>query len=1028
MALIEAGLKYRKITVLVFIVLITAGLIGFINMTVYEDPQFRVFTARVLTPYPGATPEQVEALVTRPLEERISQLKEVKTINSSSSNGVSSIIVDLVDSADQDKAWDSLRRKVSEAKSSLPPGAGEPAVEDELNKTSSLILHLTAPPGKNAFSLKETADNWEDSIKQLPEVEKVEVAGLPREQVQVILDPAALAARKISWAHLSDALQKRNASIPGGTLREGKMGLLVESSGEYRSLEEINETVIFQPPGMAPVKVKDAAVVELAAAPAEELVVTNGRPSVSLTVFPKEGRAVSGVEKSVARKIEQLKQNLPPGVGVVTVFSQSESIEKKFGQLWRELLTGMAMVLLVCVMGLNWRTAVMVALSIPASAAVGFGPLSWMGVNLHQVTIAALIISLGILVDDAIVVNDNIERHLDLGRERYQAALSGTREVTVSIITATVATVSAFAPLMLLDGNIGEFVRTLPVVVSVTMLASMAVSLWLTPILRYWAARPGSPEKGKIKVIRGGLAGPALDRLGVWYEEALAQTLRRPMAALFTALALSAAALALLPHTGVQFFPYAERPQLIIDISTPKGTSLHGTAEVAGKAAGMAMEKPGVKNVFTYAGIQVPKFYYNEISGNRGENMAQLLVATAGDSQVTPELIRGLREDLSRSFPGTRVIVRQLEQGPPVGSPIAVRVCGDDPLKLRVLAGQVADILKRTPGAVNVHDNMGPDSYTIKVNPLPDLTARWGVAEKDIAHSVRMAVDGLKISDFRNGDKIYPVVLRTNRTGTASLADITNAWVPSWKTGLALPLTQVASVEAGWTSGSVNRRNLERVITVRAYTDGMLPDSVIKAASVEFDSIPLPAGYRIEHGGEGEERQSAFAAIGRLSVAVGLLIYLIIAIQFYSLSKPAIIFLSVYLALSGAVLGLFITGTPLGFMALLGVVSLSGIVVRNGIVLVDFIEVGLNEGLNLREAVLRAGRVRLRPILLTSSTAVFGLMPMALTGGSLWKPMAISIISGLVFSTVLTLIVVPNAYVILAGIKNRRREKHDPAL
>lgn len=1021
MGLIEAGLKYRKITIMIFILLTAAGVLGFLGLPKYEDPQFSVFNARVLTLYPGAAPDQVEALVTKPLEEKISEIKDIKNIHSTSYNGVSSIIIDLLDNADQKKAWDDLRRKVNEARALLPPGAEAPEVEDDLNKTSTMIVHLTAPPGKPASALREIADQWEDSIRQMQGVGKVEVAGLPREQVQVILDPSALASRRLSWAHLSDALQKRNVSIPGGTLREGQMGLLVESSGEYRSLEEIADTVIFQPPGGATVRVKDVAEVKTAPGPTEDIIETNGLPGVALTVFPKDGRNVSEIEKGVGGIISKLQKDLPPGVGVVTVFSQSENIEKKFGQLWRELIIGIAMVLLICILGLQWRTAVMVALAIPTSAAVGFGPLSWMGVSLNQVTLSSLIIALGILVDDAIVVNDNIERHLAMGRDRYSAALQGTREVTVSILTATVATVSAFAPLMLLKGNIGEFVRSLPVVVSVTMLASMAVSLWLIPILRFWTAGKGHPLHGnRLSGLQTGLAGPALDRLSSWYEAGLSRTLKRPLFTLVAALCFSGFALALLPFTGVQFFPYAERSQFIIDISTPRGFSLFQTAEVARSAAELVRSRQGVQDVIVYSGRQIPKFYYNEISGSRGETLAQLLVVTStGEGRAIKKLIGDLREGLPRSFPGTRLVVRQLEQGPFVGSPIAVRICGDDIDKLRILAGKVSDILKNTPGAINVHDNMGPDTYTVRINPHPDLTARWGVSEKDIAYSARMAVDGLKITDYRKGNNIYPVVLRTSSADGAAMAHLSSIWVPSWKTGSVIPVTQVASVEAGWTSGSLNRRNLERVIIVRGYTDGSLPDDIVREASGHFDSIPLPPGYRIEYGGEGEERNSAFASIGRLSIVVGMLIYLIIAIQFYSLTKPAIIFLSVFLAISGSILGLFITGTPLGFMALLGIVSLSGIVVRNGIVLVDFIEVGLKEGVPLFEAVRQAGRVRLRPILLTSATAVFGLLPMAITGSSLFKPIAISIISGLVFSTALTLIVVPNAYILLTCLLNR---------
>ena len=1020
MGYIEAGLRYRKITLMIFIMSIIFGVTSFIIMPRFEDPQIKVFMAQVQTIYPGAAPEQVEALVTKPLEEKIDELKEVKKISSSSSNGFSSIIVEIAPESDQEKTWDKLRQKVSEARSLLPSGADAPVVNDELNRTSCLIVHLAPPAGLPAASIREVVDDWKDSIKQVPGVEKVEVVGLPERQVQVILDPAALAARRLSWTHLADALQKRNVSIPGGTLREGPTGLLVESSGEYVTLEEIKETIIHQPPGGAAVRIKDVALVKLADARNDALVKTGDRPAIALAVFPKEGHTVFEVVKKVQARIGELKSELPPGMDIHTVFNLSESVNKKFNELWRELLMGMAIVLIVCVMGLHWRTALMTALAVPVSAAVGFGPLFLMGVDLQQMSIAALIIVLGILVDDAIVVNDNIERHLFLRTDRYAAILTGTREVALSIFTSTIATVAGFVPLMLLRGNIGEFIRALPLVVSVTMLSSMAVSLWLVPIVRYWPVGRGQKNNKEMASGQSGLLGPFLDRLSDWYGDALAVSLKRPVLTVAAALAVSAAALALLPVIGVQYFPYAERSEFLIDINAPQGSSLYETESIAGQVVERVKEEQGIKEVFVYAGCQVPKFYYNELSGGRGETMAQLLVVADGKAKQAHQLAVKLRHELSGAIPGTRVTVRELEQGPPVGAPVNIRIKGEDLPELRRLADELADILTLIPGTVNVHDDTGKDTYSVQVNSSPELTGRWGVAERDIASSVRMAVDGLEVSSYRKQDKMYPVVLRTSEPGEASLVSLGSIWVPSWRTGSILPVTQVASIDAGWVTGTINRHDLEKVVNVRAYTDGTLPDDIIREASARIAAIPLPPGYRIEYGGENEERDSSFASIGKLSIATLLLIYVIVAMQFYSLTKPAIILLSVYLALSGAILGLFITGTPLGFMALLGIVSLSGIVVRNGIMLVEFIEAGLKRGLTLYEAILEAGKVRLRPILLTAATAISALLPMAVTGGSLWRPMAVCIISGLMFSTALTLIVVPNSYILMRKVRNSK--------
>lgn len=431
--------------------------------------------------------------------------------------------------------------------------------------------------------------------------------------------------------------------------------------------------------------------------------------------------------------------------------------------------------------------------------------------------------------------------------------------------------------------------------------------------------------------------------------------------------------------------------------------------------------EPGVLDVFTYIGQQAPKFYYNETSGNRADNLAHLVVRTEGRS-TTVKLVSKLLQELPGKFPGTRINVRELEQGLPVGAPVAIRIQGEDISKLRELADQVTGILTETPGTLNVFDDMGLDTYTLKVNSSSDYASHWGVSGKDLASSVRLAVEGLHVSDYRFNDKILPIVLRTQESNESSIEDIASLQIPSLKTGTLLPITQIASLEPGWTSAIINRKDLQRVITVRAFTDGTLAEDIVQATSKKIKAIPLPPGYKIEYGGENEYRNDVFLDLGRISIIVVMLIYIMLSIQFHSFITPIIVMLSVFLALSGAVLGLFITGTPIGFMAILGIVSLSGIVVRNGIVLIDFIEIGLRERKSLSDSIVEAGGVRLRPILLTATTAICSLMPMAILGGSLWRPMAVSIISGLIYSTVLTLVIVPNVYLLLSNIINPNNE------
>jgi len=1023
--LIGKLLAYRKLTLTFFVMAVAIGAVSFLSLPKRENPDITISVATVKTVYPGASPEKVEQLVTKPLEEKINEMENIAVLSSVSSANVSLIVVEMQAGVDNERAWDTLRQKVQAAEDELPEGAQQPVINDNLTQIAEQIVHLVVERPEQKETLHDTVEYWKSVLRSVPGVSSVETIGLPEQEVRITLDTKKLEAYGLPWGVVAQALQNARDRTPIGTIRDGGRNVYLQLGGEWKRTEDIAETVVFSHPSLGtPVKLKDVADVRLTVKKPEQTVYYNGKPAVDIVINGEPGVDVPSLQRRIDHKLEELVRKLPEDVQLVPMFNQRDSVDRLFSELSKELLIGMAAVILVCSLGLSLRNALLVALAIPVSVAVGFIPIPALGIDLNQITIVSLVIVLGILVDDAIVVNDNIERRLQLGDDPITAALEGSRDVAVSIVTATLATAAAFFPLFFLKGDIGDFIRPIPVVISVTLLASMAMSLTIVPIVRQWTEERAwfkkngpAQENGQSRI--SGLLGKHIARLSDYYERQIHLFLKRPLLTGLTALVIGTASFGLLPLLGVEYFPKAEREEMLIDIELPMGSPFEATDDTVRAIGAWIQRQYGVKSVSAYAGTTSPKFYYTE-TPTTGERIGQLFVRVDTKLVSTGELVKPWREKLQQMYPDLEIIPRELEQGPPVGAPIAVRISGPDLDELRQISGQLQEMLAAIPGAVNISDDMGTDLYSVNLELDKEKAGNYGVTDKDLSSTLRLVTEGIQVSKLDLGEKLIDVTLYA-APPSAMLAEATEHLTVPSQTGALYPLQEFVTFTPDRMISSIHHRNLNRTVTVRSYAEERLPEEIVKQLQEQLRDYALPPGYTIEFGGENEERNEAFAAIGKLSVVVVFLIYLIIAMQFYSLTVPLLVLSTVYLAAAGAFIGLFVTGAPIGFMALMGAVSLSGIVVRNGIVLVEFIVQARERGLGLREAIAQAGRARLRPILLTTATAACGLAPMAVMGGSLWRPMAVTIIFGLIYSTVLTLIVVPSLYLKLTEWRERRK-------
>ncbi len=682
----------------------------------------------------------------------------------------------------------------------------------------------------------------------------------------------------------------------------------------------------------------------------------------------------------------------------------------------------MVAVIVVCMLGLNLVTSSIVALAIPLSIAVGLLFLPVFDVTLNQMTIIGIIIVLSLLVDDAIVVNDNIERRLTVLKENpLDAAVNGTKEVIISIITATLATISAFLPLMFLPGDMGKFIKPIPLVIIVALLASMAMSLTIVPIFREWHEKRNKHKREGDKP--AGLLGKQIKSLNKFYSgNIMEKVVKHPLRIGVTGLIIGTAGFALTPFVPVELFPTAEDPQFTINVEMPTGTSLQETDRVVKEVAAWAKKQPGVAEVSSASGGGAPQLF-NSMGAGSGQENGQIAVQGEEGKLEIETTIADWDKHFKEAYPGLSVVTQSMSSGIDVGDPISIRLTGQDMEQLRNLSAQIKNMIAETNGTYDISDSLGTERYSLEFVVNKEAMDQKLVSYTDLTTTLRLISQGLDVSEFDTGNDLIDIKLHLDNqeedpTALFQRLSVTNA------RGEQIPLAQLAELKPSFSVQQIEHYNLEREITVSAdVREGTTATEAMAEIIPKIEKMNLPDGYKWSVGGEVEQQAESFGDLGTLFLACIVIIIILITVQFNSLSIPLIILTTVYLAAAGGVIGMFITRTPIGFMSVIGITALAGIVVRNGIVLIEFMEDARREGMDLTEAVLKATEARFRPILLTATAAIFGLLPVALIGDILFRPMAITIISGVIFSTVLTLLVVPSLYMVLARFKDKRQQK-----
>lgn len=1024
--MIQYLIKKRKITLLFFSVISIFGILSFFQLPKQEIPDLVISQAMVSTVYVGATPETIEQTITKPIEQKIKEIQGVDTISSTSAEGVSTIMVMLESGEKPKEKWQELRTKVQDAQGELPEGASQSVVNDNLVTTFVSSYAVTTEDPEKLKELSDLMNSWKDQLRAVSGIADVDIQGIPEQEIRVNLDTQKMQQYNITWSQVSQAIQAENDRTPIGNIdfQERNYQLRIENT---QDIEDLNKVIITRTADGFPIYLEHIGNVELTHAEESYHGYNNGQPAITLNISAETGSDVPAVNDLVVENMKKLEETLPEGYTLELLYAQNDTIDHMFKDLSKELIIAMIAVIIVCMLGLNLVTSSIVMLAIPLSLAVGLVVLPMFDVTLNQMTIIGIIIVLSLLVDDAIVVNDNIERRrASLGETPMDAAVKGTKEVIISIITATLATISAFLPLMFLPGDMGKFIKPIPLVIIFSLLASMIMSLTIVPIFREWyetrrlekTRKQAKPDKP------AGLLGKQINTVNHWYSgKMMKKVVKRPILVGTLGILIGTAAFGLIAFVPVELFPKAEDPQFTINVEMPTGTSLQETDRVVKEIAAWVQEKPGVEKITYASGGGAPQLFSSMGAGS-GSTAGQVNIQGAAGKFDIQATIDEWNDYFKEAYPGISVITSSLSAGIDVGDPISIRLTGPDMEQLRSLSEQLKMIIAETNGTYNITDSVGVERYSLEFVVNKEAMDQNLVSYSNLTSTLRLMTQGLGVSEFDTGDDLFDITLYLNEEIQGDPTTLYQQLSVMNSVGEQVPLAQLVDMKPTFSVQQIDHYNLERTITVSSDITEATTATVASAEIIsKIEQLNMPDGYSWAIGGEVEQQTESFQDLGILFVACIIMIVVLITIQFNSFSVPLIILTTVYLAAAGGVIGMFVTRTSLGFMSVIGITALAGIVVRNGIVLIEFMEDARKEGIELKTAVIKATEARFRPIILTASAAILGLLPIALIGDILFRPMAITIISGVIFSTVLTLFVVPSLYLIVANMKNKRIDK-----
>ncbi|WP_226609593.1 efflux RND transporter permease subunit [Marinobacter nauticus] len=985
-------LNCQRLLGMVVTMLCLLGIAAYSTMPRQEDPSFPYRAGMITVSYPGASAEAVERLVLQPLTDELRQVEELDWSQGTARTGVALARLKLRDRIyDTDSAWDRVRQAMERARQDFPDDVGLMELDDRLIDIPAVVLAVGGSP--SVTELSEVAERLKQNLLDIPGISRIELEGDADEQITLALDDAALYRLGVPPKRILDTLARRNQTIPGGfVVVEGKR-LSVLPNTEFTDIDAIRATPIELPDGS---QVPLAAAAEVWRGPAEPRQPEtwfDGERVVLLSIIMEEGStdAIRFGER-IRERLDQVRPDFEP-YQLREMFFQPDKVSDRLDDLAWSLVLSVLIIVAVVFTGMGIRMGLLVASILPMVALISVGLYDLGGGVLHQIAVIGMVISLGILIDNAIVIVENIQGHLDEGMRRLDALRKAVGELAGPLGASTGTTLAAFAPLLMAKGGAADFTRGVPVMIMLTLSVSYLLAISAVPLL---AARFLKPRKN---IHKDRLIGLASYLGGLVY--------RHPGRLITAGALLVVISLGMTPFMAQQFFPNADRPRVIVEMYMPEGTDQARTSEVAAVLEQAIRTRPEALEVHRFVGFTGPSFYYNLQRSPQAPNRARLVVRTPTLADTT-DLVKWIRHEAARSLPELDITAGILGQGPPRPAPVEVRVFHPDDNARARATEQVYSILRGVEGTVDVRHDLDIGVPSIAINVDDATAARYGLTRADVAQSLYGQSYGAVAERYRQEDDPIPIVLRSREGTSLSLSRLLSVNTYNDQ-GDAIPLSAVATVETTWEPAAVYLRNGVRVNTVSANLEEDYSFSqALDGLYAGLDQNPLPAGTRLDMGGDAEGSDRANSALLTAAPIGMLLLLFFLLLQFNSFRRVGIILLTVPLATVGIFPGLVLSGSPFGFQSLLGVIALVGIVVNNAIVLLDVMDRELERGRAIADAVRTAVERRTRPILLTTATTVAGLLPLAFSSSTLWPPMAWAIISGLLASTVLTLLVIPS--------------------
>lgn len=1065
-----------------FAILVFWGIWSFETAPRSEDPEFTIHTAVVETDWPGAPAEKIELLITDPIEEAMSAIDEIEYVRSITTPGRCSVYIEALENlTDVDDVWDKARARLASLAPDLPSGSSEPLLNSDFADTAIMMLAMYQSPGaaesaaEQAYTPREMeviAESIQEELERIGGIAKVELTGVQREMIYLEIDGGRWSQLGLTTGRLRDLLEHRNIVAPGGTIETGWGRFDIEPSGAYQGVAEIGETVVGMRADGLNVNLEQLGfdVSRGYTQPPRALArfglseMAESQPCIVLSITMIEGENVVRMGDAIHARLEEFRQSeLPTDIHLAVVADESSTVREGIRNFTTNLLRAVIAVVLIAYLLIGMRIALVMAAAIPVVLCSAFGVSRLFGVQVDTIAIAALIVVLGMVVDNAIEVADNVHRYLEEGLSRREATLKGSKEIGGSILVATLTTVAAFGPMLTLPGSTGEYLFGLPLVVCVSLLMSYIVAMTLTTLMSYRVLR-GEVKTAPLPWLLSRAWGILPFRtkrkppaFGEVYRSIVGRCIRAKWLTVGIALALFVLAFRL--PLGSRFFPDDFRAQFVVNVHLPEGSPLSKTDEVCRQIEGIirdishqpngknGLEAERVESVLTYVGESGPRFRLGVDMEPPATNFAFMVVNTAGP-QLTDALIEEVRQASFEEVIGARVVPFKFAKGPPVRSPIALRILGEDKQTLHQIAEDVKSALRSVPETRDIHDSWGNETYQVFVRADEEKAKFAGVDQASIAQTLNAFFSGHYLTTYREGDHAIPVYMRLPQSQRVSLDAVRAVYVEG-RTG-KVPIDAVANIEKRWVPSKILRYDGERNLEVRArVSQGALANAALEKALPEIQKIEasLPPGYRIEIAGELGETNDSQNELAVCFVISLVLIIMCLVVKYNGYSKALMILITLPLAFTGGIFGLVLTNQPLGFMAQLGLLALAGIVLNDAIVLVDFVETQVKDRLKERkgdegaesgscsglprdvfhDCVTQGSALRVRAITLTTLTTMGGLLPLAMGGGPLWEPLATVIICGLLFASFLTLFVLPSMFAILVenfGIQVARPAGH----